>query len=247
MRQLLIASLLGSLLLTSCGSPDAEISFAEPLPIAGRELAHFRARHQGVYVALNDRQDTVRITATAVIHTAPDTTQPAQDSTLAPASEPTTTLVQPGAQLRAGPVETHQLEDARPVARPAAMPAQPPLRAQLTDTLFVLGPATRLRQSAPAYYLSQANPGEGTWQVRRLRLRGRQLWWEEVETDTVRLRELLPPALLNVVRAERRVWPLFLLRPTAATQQQAVLSNSGLWQGREYVRVARPGKSRPEK
>ncbi|HEX8503782.1 MAG TPA: hypothetical protein VF630_00315 [Hymenobacter sp.] len=96
------------------------------------------------------------------------------------------------------------------------------------DTIFSLTgtKAGLLRRFQGRYYLNTPNEPAESWHVQRLKIEGRQLVWQRLGQDTLRLRALSAAAVLR--RQEQGV-PPFQLKPDAGQQSRQVSHFDGLW------------------
>lgn len=220
----------GGLLLAGCGLPTTEtepkyeVVFARPFPEQAGDKASFPARHQGEYAAA-DSSASLCIGPTAVWRqelrqdTSPVTRQQL-DSLRALVSVDSTYQDLNG-----------QVHSLRILASGSVRDSW--LR---RDTLFTLtGPsAGRLRKFQGRYYLNTLAKRGANWQVQRLEITGRQLFWQTLGQDTLRLRAL-DTASVHIQR--RSGFSLFQLKPARGQQTRRVGEYAGLWETTgEFVR-----------
>jgi hypothetical protein len=104
------------------------------------------------------------------------------------------------------------------------------------DTLFTLagGQASQLRRFRGRYYLSTPTESAETWDVQRLEITGRQLTWQTMGTDTLRLLAL-DTAVVRHHHA--RGVSYYRLTPGSGSQARQLSGYAGLWQTEgEFVR-----------
>lgn len=231
MRKHLANLLLGGTLLASlAGCGDAvEVTFEAPFPAGSANLPQFRPHDQGRYYDAADTAATLVVSASNVVR-------------------------QVQLSLRA---TGHQLDSMQVPRQAGSWPRQgqqyrvTPLAVNLyrlnwlqADTLVTLRgrQPDQLRRHRGWYYLSSSGTGQlGTWQVSRLRVAGRQLLWQQLTTDTLRLRALDADAWR--VRREPGLVQL-TLNPQQRRAIRQLSGYEGLWLApAQYVRVSRQAGS----
>lgn len=204
------------LFLTGCNG-GWSVQFAGPFPVQAADMQEFPARHQGVYTAANPDK-SLCIGRTAVWRQDRETqlhSQHAFDSL--------------GYRLRADStyLTAGRLHYLHRVGLDSVRDSW--LR---TDTIFRIGPGTgHLRRFRGRYYLSAY---EGTtiqkaemWDVERLELHGRQLRWQQLGRDTLRLRRLAPA---TVHRTRYNGFTYFQIMPASPAETRRVGRYEELWE-----------------
>ncbi|MGI4870517.1 MAG: hypothetical protein ACRYFX_04985 [Janthinobacterium lividum] len=225
-NRLFYPALLG--LLTAC-DPPVEVHFAQPFPAAAADLPGFAPGDCGRFVA-------------------------ADDSTRSVVVQPGLLLAQ---RLLADSVGLRQL-DSLGLPRQAGIfrghdsvlyrvqPLQASrfrLSQQWADTVLRLaaGSPARLRRYKGWYYLNlPTDTDAGQWEVQRLAVVGKQLYWQSFNPDTLRM-QALEPGTVQVQRGQGRLH--YTLQPHSARATRQVGRYAGLWlDGHDYRRQvpARP-------
>jgi len=197
------------LALVACDRFGRDILFSEPLPMGSRDLARFAGLHQGLYVQADDTLHQLQVLPrTVLLRTWSNygrVGRAAVDSLRRGARE----LTESGAwglswHLHAEPMGADS-------ARVSLL---------TIDTLFQLTDSTRhrLRWRGGYYYLNTADSTDGTWETRRLSVRGHRLWLADFGSDSTHrtaLRRLLalpdvPLSGAYVIQLSPRNQPLLL-------------------------------------
>lgn len=225
----LLLSAVASLLLfalTACDN-EPQIDFAQPFPLSAPVGSSLAIQHQGLYRAASDSTYRLIIGPSAIwadyLFTGLGGVRQLDS------------LKIPGAGRKMN-VWQVALDGTNYRLRPSQSDSVW-LDFWASDTLGTLRPtsAHQVRWFRGAYYLSQRSRSERVyWQVKRLVLNGRQLSFQALGTDTLRIAAL--PA--SVVRRDTAGgYPYWLLRPATRRQERQLVAYAGLWRTeRELLR-----------
>ncbi|WP_151086805.1 hypothetical protein [Hymenobacter baengnokdamensis] len=200
-------------LLTGCDENPVEVNFARPFPANEADAAGFLPRHQGRYVLAEDTAYAIFISNKQIIRHASMTV-----------GIPAARLDSLGLPRREGLAIGHNGEHFQILALTSDSCH---LRWTAHDTLVQLSgaKAVHLRRYRGWYYLS-APADSGRWEVERIGVVGRQLYWQMFNCDSLRIRAL-PPSILQLKRATARL--IFTLNPGPGSATRQVNSYAGLW------------------
>ena len=214
--KLIRASLLltaGGLLLVACEG-SVEVSFAQPFPGQGADLAAFPSRHRAVYTAA-DSISSLCVGRTAVWR------QKRQSHVFGRHQ-----LDSLHRRLTADSTyqEGSHLHYLRVMGQDSVRDSW-----LSCDTIFTLtgSGAGKLRRFQGRYYLNSPNESDGSWEVQRLEIKGHRMNWQTLGQDTLRLRAL-DTASVHYYRA--RGVSHFHLAPATNQEIRRVSRYDGLWE-----------------